>query len=119
VGLFHDTLGGLDDHPDLNVPEGFGQAISGAYDADLAESSSSAEAKIADLMRQLDEANEAVTKLKVTNYDLLMETAATAVDADDVEADENRDGPAASDAELPDTIDGLFEPADPDNDLEV
>lgn len=111
MGLFHDTLGGLDDHPDLNVPEGFGPAITGAYDADLAESSSSALAKIEAITQERDAAMALVQELKVQNFDLLM---ATAGDPDDG-GEATRPGPTETDAELPDTIDGLFEPVTDDD----
>lgn len=115
MGLFHDTLGGLDDHPDLNVPEGFGEAISGAYDADLATAGSSAEAKVLDLTAQLDAALAQVQALKVENYDMLV-SMGSSTEVAEAEANENLPGAAATNAEGPEDagIESLFEPVTDD-----
>jgi len=115
MGLFHNALGGLDDFPDLNLPEGFGETITGAYDADLAESSSSAMAKITAIQQELEASNALVQELKVQNFDLLMQIGADTGEGGGDGGEAERPGPAETDADLPDTIDGLFEEVDPDD----
>lgn len=115
MGLFHDVIGGLDSHPDLNVPDDFAASIGGAYDSDLAEAGSSAAAKVQAVTEERDAALALVQELKVQNFDLVMQLGAGG-DADELAADANAGGPAATDAEEPDSgIMSLFESADDDN----
>lgn len=118
MGLFHDVIGGLDSHPDLNVPEDFATSISTAYDTDLADAGSSAAAKVQSLSDERDAALAMVQELKVQNFDLVMQLGA-GTDVDDLEADANAGGPAATDAEDADSgIASLFETVTDDNTTE-
>lgn len=117
--LFPDFLGGLDDHPDLNVPEGFGEGITSAYNADVEEATSSAQAMVADLTGKLDTALAEIQALKVKNYELIVAMPAPPSDGEPG-ADTNLPGPAETDAETADGgIAGLFESVSNDDDKDT
>jgi hypothetical protein len=113
MGLFHDTLGGLDAHEGLSVPETFGPDITSAYDADLAAATeaatAAATADIAAIITQAatEAVTAAVTAMKAEAFDAAL-AAPTDVVADDSEfpgaADTDAD---IFDGEIVDEIDGF------------
>lgn len=104
MGLFHDHLATLDGVEGVNLPEGFIEGLTTAYDDDL----SIPGAKVAAVEGELADALAQIAALKVANYDLLM--AITSEDNDNENEGTDNDG----DDDTP-TVDDLFTTDDKDN----